>query len=221
MKEIKFTKEELEQVDRYLDIKELFYVDLRHEILDHMLLDIEHEMIYEKVSFEEAFKKSCDKWKGSFYRESSYWLGVSFNGPRIFIDKCVKINKPFFLLLLFSSILLVGFGMIFKPDVDFQLWRYFSFGLTPFYIAFMLYWWIQMKTSREKTSFSFLFLRYAISNFIINSLMLFQFYGLSIDELDLLDFVCLVFVIMGLYQGYFLYKNHQKEVSQFNKYKML
>jgi len=221
MKKVKFTKEELAQVNRYLDIKELCYVDLRYEIMDHILLDIEHEITHEKVTFEEAFKKSCDKWKGSFYSESSYWLGISFYGPRIFIDKCVKINKPFFLILILSVLLLVGFGILFKPDVDFELLRYFSFGLTPFYIVFMVYWWIQLKMSQAKTSFSFLFLRYAISNFIINSLMLFQFYGLSTDKLDLLDFVYLVFVINGLYQGFYLYKNHQKEVSQFNKYKLL
>jgi len=221
MKKVKFTKEELAQVNRYLDIKELCYVDLRYEIMDHILLDIEHEITHEKVTFEEAFKKSCDKWKGSFYSESSYWLGILFRGPRVFIDSCVKIQRPFLILLVMSTLLFTLLSVLIKPLFDFELLFYFTVVVTPIYISCVLYWWIQLKISRTKTSFSFLFYRYVIMNFLLNFLVLYQLYETRIETLNLSDFFYLIFAFNVLYQGYFLYKNHQKEVSRFNKYKVL
>ncbi len=221
MKKMKFTKQEINEVSKYLDKKELYYADLRYEILDHILLDIEHEITVEKVSFDEAFENSCDKWKGSFYRESSYWLGIMYRGPRIFIDRCVKIQRPFLMLFFVSFLFFAILSFLIKPVMDFELLFYFTLGVSPIYISCVLYWWIKIKISRTKTSFSFLFYRYIVINFLMNFIVLNQLYETQAGELNLADFYYLIFGFNVLYHGYYLYKNHQREVLQLKKYKDL
>lgn len=221
MKELEFTDKEIRKVEQYLNKKELYYVDIRYEILDHILLDIEHQMKDKKLSFDNAFKNACDKWKGSFYKESSYWLGIMFRGPRVFIDSCVKIQRPFLILYVVSILSFVLFSVFIKPVLDFELLFNLTLGITSIYCSLVLYWWVKMKISRTKTSFSFLFNRYIIMNFIMNFLILYQLYNTPVAALNLTDFSYLIFVFNILFNGHFLYKNHQKEVSQYNKYKML
>ncbi|WP_170063268.1 hypothetical protein [Polaribacter porphyrae] len=51
---MEITKEQIQQVENYLDKKGLHYVDVRLEILDHIILDIEAEMNQE-TNFNDAF----------------------------------------------------------------------------------------------------------------------------------------------------------------------
>lgn len=221
MKELKFTTEEIKQVEQYLNKKELYYVDLRYELLDHILLDIEYQMRNEKMSFGDAFKNTCIKWKGNFYKESSYWLGIMFRGPRVFIDGCVKIQKLFLILLVVATLLFVLLSVLIKPVLDVELLFYVTLGITPIYISCVLYWWVKINVSQTKTSFSFLFNRYIIINFLINFVVLYKLYNIQVSALNFSDFSYLVLVYSVLFQGHYLYKNHQKVVSQFSKYKML
>ncbi|MBL4746062.1 MAG: hypothetical protein JKY08_06815 [Flavobacteriaceae bacterium] len=221
MKELKFTTKEIVQVEKYLNKKELYYVDLRYEILDHMLLDIEHQMMDEKISFDDAFKNTRNKWGKQLCNSSSFWIGVIFSGPKIFIDKCAKLQKRFFLMNVVTSLLVMSFMLLFTPVLEMELMRIIFYPMTLFCIGSLLYWGYKMIKTKIKSSFAYLFYRQVIPGVFIILLFLLQFINSSVMTLDYSSFYYLVLLFNLFYQGFYLFKNHQKEVSQYHKYKRL
>ena len=61
---MKLNKEQLQEIETYLTNKDVEYIDLHLEVLDHISSDIENLM--EKISFEEAFEKVKNKWNKNF-----------------------------------------------------------------------------------------------------------------------------------------------------------
>jgi len=58
---MELTKEQLQQVETYLDKKSFDFIDLKVEVLDHMVSDIE-SFLGNNYSFENAFKIIVLKW---------------------------------------------------------------------------------------------------------------------------------------------------------------
>ena len=52
---MELTKEQIQQVERYLDKKNFDFIDLKVEVLDHMVSDIESFLV-NNYTFENAFK---------------------------------------------------------------------------------------------------------------------------------------------------------------------
>ena len=53
-KDIKLTKEQLQQIEAYLNNNDIEYIDLHLEVLDHISTAIENEMTIHNSSFKEA-----------------------------------------------------------------------------------------------------------------------------------------------------------------------
>ena len=54
-KDIKLTKEQLQQIEAYLNNNDIEYIDLHLEVLDHISTAIENEMTIHNITFKEAF----------------------------------------------------------------------------------------------------------------------------------------------------------------------
>lgn len=104
---MKLNTEQLGAIANYLNRMELFQLDLRDEVLDHMVTSIETKM-KSGISFDAAFELEICKWKKDLDTNSSYWLGLLWSGPKIVIEKCVKLVQRIYLKASIVSIVVLG-----------------------------------------------------------------------------------------------------------------
>ena len=109
---MELTKAQIEKVENFLTAKNIIYVDIRLEILDHIVSDIENLMV-KNYTFENAFKTTIIKWKNNFKETSSFYFGILYSESKLVIKKAVKMFKPFFsyicLLIFYLSYFLTNF----------------------------------------------------------------------------------------------------------------
>ena len=162
---MKLNKDQIQQVEDYLNQKGLKYVDVRYEVFDHMVTDIEKIINSEELSFREAFNKVKVKWIRNFVEESSLWFGPAENGPKIFVDNYVRIYKSYILKILIPTLIIVYsmdylfnhfFAFQFNNDKEALAVLYTTVLLN---IGIILYWYFQIKKTKQQTSFSFIFVR--------------------------------------------------------------
>ena len=85
---MKLTNEQIAIIDQTLMDKGVIYDDIKLELLDHIVTDIELET--EESNFDVAFSKAMFKWKREL--EEIYPSG-KFPGPRIVMEKFSSFYK--------------------------------------------------------------------------------------------------------------------------------
>ena len=214
---MKLNIDQIQQVEDHLSQKGLKYVDIRYEVLDHMITDIEKIINSEELSFQEAFNKVKVKWIRSFVDESSLWFGPAENGPKIFVDNYVRIYKSYILKILIPTLIIVY-------SMDYLLNHFFVFQinydkevLIVLYstvllnISIILYWYLQIKKTKLQTSFSFIFAKKVLP-IVLVLLFLVGFLDVSMHYYRLI----IISFIYSLWSGWLLYKNHIKSVSLYS-----
>ncbi len=92
---MELTTLQIQRVENYLKHKGIYYEDIKIEILDHLLSDIEDQM-HNKISFEDAFYNSTRKWDSLLIYSSSFHTGYAYSKPKFVIEKLktfVKYNN--------------------------------------------------------------------------------------------------------------------------------
>ncbi|SEC35008.1 hypothetical protein SAMN04489761_2747 [Tenacibaculum sp. MAR_2009_124] len=89
---MELTTLQTQKIENYLDNKGIYYVDIRIEILDHLVTDIEFQLKND-VSFEKAFSESTMKWNSSLVDTSSYHIGYVYSKPKFVIEKLKTLIK--------------------------------------------------------------------------------------------------------------------------------
>ncbi|MFT6066363.1 MAG: hypothetical protein ACJAQX_002245, partial [Polaribacter sp.] len=59
---MELSKEQIQQVENYLNSKNITYIDLRTEVLDHIVSEIEDKIIENEVTFHHAFAIAKQNW---------------------------------------------------------------------------------------------------------------------------------------------------------------
>lgn len=157
---------QLSRVENYLDTKELFHVDLRNEIIDHISEGISENMFCQQLCFEDAFSIETQKWSNDLQSHSSYWLGIIWMGPKIVIQKCVKHSKTLYLRATLVALATLLFFYITEHLWSEQMLIHVNSLIGIVYIGlFLLLLFLNYKIERTayKTSYSFLFKINAIS----------------------------------------------------------
>lgn len=149
---MKLNKEQLQGIENYLNYKELVQMDLRLEILDHMVESIENAM-ESGGAFSEAFDLECEKWNQELVPYASAWLGLVFSGPKLMMQKCVRIVKRLYLKTLVLALIISGvlFGLtnvLSLTPKDLRIDHLLGYGLLVL-SAILLY--IYNKISKNKT----------------------------------------------------------------------
>jgi len=96
---MELTTQQLQRVEHYLNVKEITYIDIRTEVFDHIVSDIETKMETEKLDFETVFYNVTDKWNVHLKQTSSCFFGRIFSVPKIVLDKAKKYIKNITLLV--------------------------------------------------------------------------------------------------------------------------
>jgi hypothetical protein len=93
---MELTTQQIQRVEHYLNVKGIKYIDIRFEVLDHIISDIEVLIERETINFETAFYKVTDKWNVHLKETSSFYFGIMYSESKIVIKKAVKLFRPFF-----------------------------------------------------------------------------------------------------------------------------
>ena len=220
---MKLTKEQVQKIEGYLNNKKVIYIDIRFEILDHIISDVEFIIENNNSSFEDAFSEVKLKWNKSLKNTSSFLIGLANEGPSILINKCLRIYKPFFYKsLLVISIVSVVFYSVNK-SFNYSLANYkesISFVISialSFYIVLAVYGYIKIKIKKVNSTYSFLYYKQIFPNLM---LAIFQLplirdhYLTNENELSSMMFAMLFLLFIIALAGSYLYKKHLKVVSQ-------
>ncbi|APZ45753.1 hypothetical protein BW723_05335 [Polaribacter reichenbachii] len=102
---MELTKEQLQRVEHYLNVKRIDYIDIRLEIFDHIISDIEVKMESKKLDFETSFYAVTDKWNKHLKDTSSFYFGIMFSAPKMVINKAKKSFRKWFFILFIALII--------------------------------------------------------------------------------------------------------------------
>ncbi|WP_405610228.1 hypothetical protein [Polaribacter sp. Asnod1-A03] len=102
---MELTKEQLQKVEHYLYVKHITYIDLRMEVLDHVVTEIEEIMRKENVTFHNAFATTKQNWNPQLKETTSMFFGLGFCAPKIVIQKAKKVYWKQYVFLLASYFL--------------------------------------------------------------------------------------------------------------------
>lgn len=155
---MELTKEQIQQVERYLDKKNFDFIDLKVEVLDHMVSDIESFLV-NNYTFENAFKITVLKWNPQLKESSSWLFGIGYAAPKLIIRKAKKSFLKWYILLTIFGItlfllldkvnLILPKNIIDSFNLSFQI-------MTILCSLFFTYFLLTEAKNKTKTTYSFI-----------------------------------------------------------------
>jgi hypothetical protein len=155
---MELSQEQQRQVEVYLQNKDFDFIDLKVEVLDHMISDIE-SLRTKKYSFEDAYRTTVLKWEKYFKETSSFYFGFSYSESKIVVKKAIKIFKPFYFLYIAGYILPVAFLKLVPIKVAEDTADFingFLVSSAAILLAYLLIIFIKVKQSKVKTTYRFI-----------------------------------------------------------------
>lgn len=217
---MELTTAQLQRVAHYLNVKDITYMDLRMEIFDHIVSDIEAKMMAENLEFETAFYSVKVKWNNHLKQDCSLYFGVIYFLPKIVLEKAKKVFKKWYffavLLYLIPYILLDNLNITFSKNEINEL-NLFIQIITVFTLIVFFFLLIVKFKEKNKTTYSFI-LKTLSFNFIIGFIVLFLSYFDTQGDLQRYPISFLVAFIFMTYSYFHFYKKHLAAVK---KHKML
>ena len=217
---MELTKEQIQRIEHYLNAKNITYIDIRLEILDHIISDIETKMIKENLDFETAFYNVTVKWNHHLKETSSWYFGVAFSAPKIVIEKAKNFYKKQFLVsnTLFAFLILLAF---IESKLNYKILEDTQLNSTNVLVSInalclIIYTFLIVSNSKikQKTIYSFILKTQSLGLFF--SVISISFSGI-IENVNHAYNLTLMFVIVT-FNYFYLYNKHKKEIQ---KYKVL
>ncbi len=213
---MELTTEQTQRVEHYLNVKRIDYIDIRLEIFDHIISDIEAKMESEKLDFETSFYAVTKKWNQHLKDTSSFYFGIMYSAPKMVIEKAKKQYKKWFYLSFFSflipSIIIDNLNVIVSTKIE-NILNYAFYGVTFICLLIFVYLLIKKDTKKAKTSYSFV-LKTQSWGFVIGFIILF---GLKfISENGVLNSFNISFLsIFILHLYFYFYKKHKEAIKKY------
>jgi hypothetical protein len=138
---MKLTKENLQFIDNYLKFNEVFYFDIRIEMLDHVATAVEQKMNEEQLEFYDAFKDYMVENKKEIMK-SNKSDGLYFQPIKKF---GLFLLKPLSLVLVAISFLFNQFLITYYDSQDISLYFLLVFFLSLVPIVIARYYFLKRK----------------------------------------------------------------------------
>jgi hypothetical protein len=214
---MELSQEQQRQVEVYLQNKDFDFIDLKVEVLDHMISDIE-SLRTKKYSFEDAYRTTVLKWEKYFKETSSFYFGFSYSESKIVVKKAIKIFKPFYFLYLVAYFLPVAFLKLVPIKVaedtaDFI--NAFLVSSAAILLAYLLIIVIKTKQSKVKTTYRFI-LKTQYLSFVL--LVLGVFLGTVFNDEGEMNAVFTGFTSGGfavVFICHYFFKKHEEAVNTY------
>ena len=216
---MELTKEQLQQVEEYLQKKKFDFIDLNVEILDHIISDIEN-LLNKNYAFEDAFAMVRIRWEKHFRETSSFYFGLMYSESKIVVKKAIKMFKPFYFLYLSAYFLpiifLKNFSISFSENTTSFLNGFLN-SITSIFLVYLIYIIVNVLKYKVKTTYSFILkTQYIGIVFLIIPLLS----GNHFNDKGNLNAIFTGFLLAGFavtYICHHFYKKH-KEVIQKHKH---
>jgi hypothetical protein len=214
---MELSKEQIQRVENYLEKRRFDFIDLKVEVLDHMISDIE-SYLDKDYSFENSFKITILKWDKHFSDTSSFYFGLQYSESRIVVKKAIKIFKPFFFLYMaayFSPIVIfTKFSIVFKESTSYFLNGFLN-SITSIFIVYLIFIIVKVLKSKVKTTYRFILkTQYLGLFFLIVPLFMGNHFN---DEGALIPFLigfqCAGFAVT--YICHYFYKKHKDAIKKY------
>ena len=217
---MELTKEQQQQVEKYLQNKDFDFVDLNVEVLDHIISDIE-SLLAKNYSFENAFKITILKWEKYFKETSSLYLGRNYTESKILVKNAIKIFKPFYFLCLAAFILPYTFLklvpiQIAENTADFINNFLFSFAAS--LLCYMIFIFVKTVRSKVKTTYRFILKTQYFGLFFI---ILGVFFGAIFNDEGEMNPAFTGFTSGGFAVAFICHYFYKKHLEAVKKYKIL
>ena len=214
---MELTKEQIQKVEYYLENKNFDFIDLKVEVLDHMISDIE-SYLDKDYSFENAFKITVLKWDKHFTDTSSFYFGLQYSESRIVVKKAAKIFKPFFFLYMAAYFLPVvfftKFSIVFSESTSYFLNAFLN-SITAIFIVYLIFIIVKVLKSKVKTTYRFILkTQYLGLFFLVVPLFMgnhFNDEGILIPFL--IGFQCAGFTVT--YICHYFFKKHKEAIKKY------
>lgn len=213
---MKITDEYIKVVENYLHEKEFNYIDLKHEVLDHMILEIEEKMS-QNTSFDVAFEYTTLKWDNFFRQSSIFYFGIIYSRPKLIIKKAVKQFRMYFILYLAAYFLPQLLLKSFKISIASNIAGFvntFVLLTSTICFSYILHIAFKVKKSNVKTTYSFILKAQYLG---IIFLLMGALFGVF-DRQNILSSTFVGFVLAGytvVFICHHFFKKHQKEINKY------
>jgi len=209
---MELTTQQIQEIEHYLNVKDIVYVDLRPEVLDHIVSEIEEKMELEKVTFHNAFATSKQKWNAQLQETTSMFFGLGFSAPKIVIQKAKKVYWKQYLLLLasyfLSFLVLTHFDFtIENPD------NFIIFIITKYIIGFSLlafFYMLFFKNRNVKTTYGFILKSQSLG--VLTGLFVFLIIINRLKELNGIHVGMICSYLFVTYSYYTFFKKHKEAI---------
>ena len=216
---MELTKEQIQQVERYLDKKNFDFIDLKVEVLDHMVSDIESFLV-NNYTFENAFKITVLKWDKHFKDTSSFYFGLQYYESKIVVKKAIKIFRPFYFIYLsayFLPILFLKNTSIIFPKKTIYLLNGFLNLITAVFLIYLIFIMVKVIKSKVKTTYRFILrTQYLGMIFLVIPL----FIGNHFNDKGNLNAVFTGFLFGGFAVTYICHHFYKKHKEALKKYQI-
>jgi len=217
---MEITTQQIHQIETYLQKRKVDFIDLKVEILDHMISDIE-SLLQKNYSFENAFKITTLKWEKHFTERSSFYFGMLYSESKIVVNKAIKEFKLFYFLYLAAYLLPLFFLKNFTTSVQentVHLINTILLSATFLALIYMVFIIVKTKLTKQKSTYRFILkTQYVAIIFLIIPLLLGSFF----NDNGQLNSVSSAFVSAGFMVTYICHHFYKKHQAVVEKYKML
>ncbi|WP_299666970.1 hypothetical protein [uncultured Polaribacter sp.] len=212
---MELTKQQIQSIEHYLNVKNITYIDVRFEILDHIVSDIEEIINTENKTFNSALEEVKQKWNPQLKETSSMYFGLGFTAPKMIIVKAKKIYTKYYLILLTSYFLpllvLTHFDFtIQNPSED------FLFLISKIFIVLCIIAFLVMflkKENKVETTYGFILKTQGLGLFVgLFTVLIFMTKPKELNGINIGLFCTFAF---STYSYFHFYKKHQYAIKKF------
>ena len=212
---MELTKEQIHKVAHYLNVKHITYIDLRMEVLDHIVSDIETKMMKENLDFETVFYSVTDKWNSQLKETTSMFFGVGFSAPKLVIQKAKKVYWKQYILLLASYflpfLLLTHFDFKVQNPTEFSFFIIFKGVIILSVLAFIYMFF--SRNNKIETTYGFILKAQSLGA-IIGLIVLLIFFT-KLKELNGINIGMFCFFIFMTFSYFHFYKKHKQAIKKY------
>jgi hypothetical protein len=212
---MELTTKELQRVEHYLNVKHITYIDLRMEVLDHIVSDIETKMMKENLDFETAFYNVTDKWNKQLKETTSMFFGLGFSAPKLVIQKAKKVYWKQYILLFTSYflpfILLTHFNFKIQNPTEYNLFFILKGILILSFVAFI--YMLLSKNNKIETTYGFILKAQSLG--AITGLIVLLIFFTRLKELNGINIGMFCSFIFMTFSYFHFYKKHKQAIKKY------
>ena len=214
---MELTTKQLQEVEEYLQKHKFNFIDLKDEILDHIVSDIEN-FLSKNYAFEDAFAMVRIRWEKHFRETSSFYFGMYFSESKIVIKKALKIFKPFYFIYLAAYILPVIILKLFPIHLNESTIGFITlllYVVATIAITYTLFLGLKTRFSKVKTTFSFIIKTQYLGTILLVLGIFLSDVFLKDGQVDALStgFICAGFTVTFICNHF--YKKHLEVIKKY------